>query len=177
MDFDASSGLGLSHTDGIARRTIACFERYEDAQALVDALSDRGFPVERLRIVGRDLQLVERVTGRLTAAGTALRGAGSGAAFAALFGLVFGLWLSPDGLSLLATILYWLVVGAALGALVGLLGYSATGGQRDFTSVSGVQAGHFEVVAEEAVAEEAQRLAEAARPGTTSSSGGHPTPP
>jgi hypothetical protein len=169
VDVDPSTSVGLSHTDGIARRTIACFERYEDAQALVDRLADSGFPVERLRIVGRDLRLVERVTGRLNAARAALGGAGSGAAFAGLFGLLFGLWFSPDGVSLLATVLYWLVAGALFGALFGLIGYSATGGQRDFTSVSGMQAGHFEVVAEEAVAEEAQRLAEATPPGAASS--------
>ena len=178
MHFDSSPNVGLSHTDGIARRTIACFDRYEDAQALVDHLSDNGFPVERLSIVGRDLRLVERVTGRLNATRAALGGAGSGAAFAALFGLLFGLWFSPDGVSLLATVLYWLVVGAAFGALLGVLGYSATGGQRDFTSVAGVQASHFEVVADEEVAGEAQRLAEAARRGTEPSSGAqHRTTP
>jgi hypothetical protein len=47
----------------VARRTIAEFERYEDAEALVDRLAQQGFPVDHVVIVGRDLQLVEQVTG------------------------------------------------------------------------------------------------------------------
>jgi len=53
-----------------AWNTVARFDDYEDAQRAVDRLSDDGFPVANLDIIGTDLRLVERVTGRLT---TALR--------------------------------------------------------------------------------------------------------
>ncbi|MCX0277666.1 hypothetical protein NLM24_45275, partial [Nocardia zapadnayensis] len=39
---------------------------YDQAQRLVDQLSDAGFPVEHVRLVGTDLRLVEQVTGRMT---------------------------------------------------------------------------------------------------------------
>ena len=56
-----------SPESGTLRRLVGSYERYDDAQRAVDTLSDRRFPVERVTIVGSDLRLVERVTGRLTA--------------------------------------------------------------------------------------------------------------
>src|ERR1700746_2413959 len=61
-----------------AWNTVARFDDYGSAQRAVDRLSDDGFPVEHLDIVGSDLQLVERVTGRLTKWRGAGAGAGSG---------------------------------------------------------------------------------------------------
>ena len=49
-----------------AWNTVARFDDYQTAQRAVDRLSDDGFPVEQLDIVGSDVRLVERVTGRLT---------------------------------------------------------------------------------------------------------------
>jgi uncharacterized membrane protein len=70
------------------RRPIAVFDNYADAERAVDRLSDLGFPVERVAIIGHDLQVVEQVTGRLNYGGTALKGATSGA----LIGWIFGLF-------------------------------------------------------------------------------------
>lgn len=64
--------------DTAPRRAIASFDPYEDAQALLDRLADGGFPVERLAILGRDLEIVERVTDRLDAGRAALAGSASG---------------------------------------------------------------------------------------------------
>ncbi len=61
-----------------AWNTVARFDDYSSAQRAVDWLSDDGFPVEQLDIVGTDLRLVERVTGRLTKARAAAAGALSG---------------------------------------------------------------------------------------------------
>lgn len=47
------------------RQTVARYDRYDDAQGAVDRLSDGGFPVQEVEIVGSDLHLVEHVTGRL----------------------------------------------------------------------------------------------------------------
>ena len=47
-------------------QSVAVYTSYADAQADVDALSDQNFPVANLAIVGTDLKLVERVTGRKT---------------------------------------------------------------------------------------------------------------
>jgi heat induced stress protein YflT len=50
----------------MAFNTVASYTSYEEAQAGVDRLSDERFPVENIEIVGSDLRLVEKVTGRLT---------------------------------------------------------------------------------------------------------------
>ena len=60
-----------------ARQVIATFDNYADAERVVDYLSDQRFEVNRVAIVGRDLEYVERVLGRLNYGGVALRGAWS----------------------------------------------------------------------------------------------------
>ena len=78
------------------RRTIATYNSYRDAERAVDHLSDNGFPVDKVAIIGSDLQLVEQVTGRMTYGGAALRGAVSGAC-RLLIGWLFALlnWFEP----------------------------------------------------------------------------------
>jgi hypothetical protein len=46
--------------------TLREFGSYEEAQQLVDRLSDVGFRIEQVRIVGTGLRSIEQVTGRLT---------------------------------------------------------------------------------------------------------------
>ncbi len=104
------------------QRTIASYTSYGDAERSVDYLSDRGFEVHRVTIVGRDLEFLEQVTGRQTAATAALRGAVSGALIGALIGWLFGVfdWIDPLIAGLLVA-LYGLVFGAIVGALIGWL--------------------------------------------------------
>src|SRR3954447_3098617 len=78
----------------MAWNNVASFASYDEAQAVVDRLSDEGFPVESLDIVGSDLRLVERVTGRLTKGRAAGAGAASGAWFGLMIGIVVGLFTS-----------------------------------------------------------------------------------
>ena len=59
-------GKPLLNPISAAWNTVARFDDYEAAQHAVDRLSDDGFPVEKLDIIGSDLRLVEKVTGRLT---------------------------------------------------------------------------------------------------------------
>ncbi|MEU6353686.1 general stress protein [Streptomyces sp. NPDC047072] len=144
------------------RRTIASYTTYQEAERAVDHLSDQGFPVERVAIIGQDVRLVEQVAGRLGYGGAALQGAASGALPGALIGWIFGLldWLNPVVSGLLLA-LYGLVFGALVGALLGLLVHTAQRGRRDFASVSFMQPSRYDVVADEAVADEAvQMLAE-----------------
>ncbi|MFL5998799.1 MAG: general stress protein [Streptomyces sp.] len=141
------------------RRTIASYPTYQEAERAVDHLSDQGFPVERVAIIGQDVRLVEQVTGRMGLGGAALHGAASGALPGALIGWVFGLlnWLDPVVSGLLLA-WYGLVFGALVGALLGLLVHAAQRGRRDFASVSFMQPGRYDVVADDAVADEAVRL-------------------
>ena len=65
---------------------IGTYPTYAKAQEAVDYLSDNEFPVENVTIVGTDLRLVERVTGRLTRGRVVRAGAHDGA----IWGLFMG---------------------------------------------------------------------------------------
>jgi hypothetical protein len=141
------------------RRVVVSYDSYADAQGAVDHLSDEGFPVERVSIVAENLRFVEQVTGRMGYGQAALQGAGSGALIGAFFGFFLGLFSIIDPLvSALLVALYGLVFGAIVGAILGLLFYALSGGQRDFSSVGGIEAGRYNVMVDEEVAEEASRL-------------------
>jgi hypothetical protein len=165
-----------SPRDGIggeARRTVASFDNYAAAERAVDHLSDQKFPVEHVSIVARDLDLVEQVTGRRGYPEAVLQGALSGALIGILVGWLFGIfnWFEP------VTSAFWLAVdglwfGAVVGALMGLLLQALTRGRRDFNSVAGFKADHYDVMVDEGYAAEAARLlaamaAPAATPGAS----------
>src|SRR3954449_48932 len=123
---------GTGGGGGIA---VATYSTYREAERAVDHLSDHGFPVDRAAIVGRDLKLVERVTGRVDKKRAALNGAMSGAFVGFLIGWIFGLfdWTNPVLASgWLALNGIW--IGALLGALMGVIAHALTGGRRDFSS-------------------------------------------
>jgi hypothetical protein len=142
-----------------ARQVIATFETYADAERAVDYLSDQRFEVNRVAIVGRDLEYVEQVLGRLNYGGAALRGAGSGALVGALIGWIFGLfnWIEPL-ISALVLALDGLIFGAIVGALIGLLIHALQCGRRDFHSVSGLRPKYYDVVADVEVADRALQI-------------------
>jgi hypothetical protein len=142
-----------------ARQVIATFDNYADAERAVDFLSDQGFPVNRVAIVGRDLEYVEQVLGRLNYGGAALRGAASGGLVGALIGWVFGLfnWIDPLTTGLLLAV-YGVIFGAVVGALVGLIVHALQRGRRDFHAVSGLVPTSYDVVADVEVADQALRL-------------------
>jgi hypothetical protein len=136
---------------------LAQFPTYPGAERMVDKLSDRGFPVEHVRIVGNGLRSVEYVTGRLTTGRAAQAGAASGAWFGLLFGLLLGLF-SPDS-AWLAVLVGGTLIGAFWGAMFGFLAHRATGGRRDFASVKGLEAEQYAVYVDADRADEAVRLA------------------
>lgn len=125
-----------------AGRPIAAYRTYEQAQRAVDFLSDNRFPVQFVAIVGNDLKMVERVTGRLTYSRVALAGLLSGAYWGLFLGMLFSLF---DNRSLGATLPAMAALGAGFGMIFGLLSYAATGGRRDFTSTSQIVAAEYAV--------------------------------
>ncbi|MEU2108707.1 general stress protein [Streptomyces sp. NPDC019507] len=141
------------------RRNVASYSTYQEAERAVDHLSDQGFPVERVAIIGQDVRLVEQVVGRMDYGRAALHGAVSGALPGALIGWIFGLlnWLNPVVSGLLLA-LYGLIFGAVVGALFGVLLHAAQGGRRDFASVRSMEPSRYDVAVDEAVADEAVRL-------------------
>lgn len=139
------------------RVPIASYDGYREAERAVDHLSDEGFPVQRVAIIGRDVEMVEQIIGRLGYGGAALRGAGSGALTGLLIGWLFGLfnWFTPI-LATLTLALYGLVFGAVVGAIFGLIAHALQGGRRDFASVRAMAPTRYEVVADAEVADEAR---------------------
>ncbi|MFV0252389.1 MAG: general stress protein [Beutenbergiaceae bacterium] len=122
---------------------IASYDSYIQAQRAVDYLADSQFPVQKVTIVGTDLKMVERITGRRTYVHAALQGAASGM----WFGLFLGLMLMLFTANAQAMVfLPALLIGAGFGMLWGVVGHALTGGRRDFSSTSQVQAGRFVVL-------------------------------
>ncbi|MCJ8504702.1 hypothetical protein MRU69_07425 [Kocuria flava] len=126
-------------------RVLRSVPTYDEAQRIVDTLSDAGFPVEHVRVVGTGLRSVEQVTGRMTNGRAALYGAASGAWLGLFIGLLLGIFTVG---SWLAVILWAVALGAVWGLLFGLIGHAATGGRRDFRSVQGFEAEAYDVLVE-----------------------------
>jgi hypothetical protein len=138
------------------QHVLATYNTYPEAQSAVDHLSDAGFPVEQTAIVGLDLRMVERVTGRLTNVRAAVAGAASGAWFGLFIGLLVGLFTTgPEWLGLM---IGGLLIGAFWGAVFGFFAHWATQGQRDFTSASRIVADRYELRVAEAHAARAREL-------------------
>jgi hypothetical protein len=140
------------------RVAIASYPLYGEAQAAVDRLSDAKFPVEDVSIVGRDLRLVESVTGRLDWGRAALRGLATGAWFGLLVGLFVAIFVANDTTSWFALVLWGLLFGALAGLVFSLVSYGLTGGQRDFVSVSSLVAARYDVMVDTRTADEARRV-------------------
>jgi hypothetical protein len=139
-----------------AWNTVARFGDYESAQQAVDRLSDDGFPVEKLDIVGSDLRLLERVTGRLTTGRAAAAAALSGLWAGLLFGVLLGLFTS--GHSFLAVAATGAALGAAWGAVFGYVAHARTKGRRDFSSVRQLVATRYDLIAREGTVDRARSM-------------------
>jgi hypothetical protein len=146
-------------------QSLGVFDKYADAQKAVDYLSDQEFPVENVLIVGTELRQVERVTGRLTWGRVLSAGAASGAWLGLLIGLILSVF--ADGESVFVTVLGGLAFGVVFGLISGALGYGATRGQRDFSSVQKVVATKYEVLVEHKFLAKGQELL-AQQPGNAS---------
>ncbi len=137
-------------------QSLGVFDKYTDAQQAVDYLSDEEFPVQNVLIVGTELRQVERVTGRLTWGRVLSAGAASGAWLGLLIGLLVSLFTT--GSSAFATVLGGIGFGIVFGLVSGALGYAATRGQRDFSSVQKVVATKYEVLVEHKFLAQGQEL-------------------
>jgi hypothetical protein len=137
--------------------SLGTYDDYASAQRAVDYLSDNGFPVQNVSIVGTGLKSVERVIGRLTRRSLAAGAALSGLWMGLFVGIAFALFSSQGQLGFLITTP---LLGALFGLIWSQLGFRAAtrNGARDFSSVSQVVATRYEVLVEHFVAAEAQQL-------------------
>ena len=157
MSIAAGMNPGLADSVGLAgRQVVASYTTYGKAQFAVDHLSDSSFPVEHSAIIGRDLSLVETVTGRMTKTRAAAMGAVAGAWFGLFIGLFVGIFTTaPVWLSL---IIAGLAIGAIWGAIFGFAAQWATRGQRDFASARAIVAARYDVTVADAYADRARQL-------------------
>ena len=134
---------------------VGSYNSYLDAQKAVDYLADQQFPVQMVSIVGNELKMVERVTGRLTYPRVALSGALSGMWFGLFVGVMLSFFSTTPGyFSIVTSVL----MGAAFFMLFGIVTYAMQRGKRDFTSTSQVVATNYDVVVSFEAAGEARRL-------------------
>jgi hypothetical protein len=143
-----------SFSDG--DQVVASYPTYRDAERAIDRLADASFPVQYSEIVGRDLSLVERVTGRMTDGRAAAAGAATGAWFGLFIGLLVGLF--TFGPAWIGLILGGLLIGALWGATFGFLTHRMTHGLHDFASQRSLSASRYEVMAAAEYAERARQL-------------------
>jgi hypothetical protein len=143
--------------DVTKRPVLASYDDYLAAQKAVDTLSDNGFPVQNVAIVGVDVRIVESVLGRMSWGKAATSGLFSGAWFGALIGLFIALFASPNG-EILPLLGLGLLYGAAAGIVFGMVSYAFTGGKRDFVSRQQLQAARYDVLCEQQVLGEARKI-------------------
>jgi hypothetical protein len=139
-------------------QVIATYDTYVEAQRAVDFLADEQFAVENVSIVGSDLKMVERVTGRLTRGRAAAAGAASGAWFGLFVGVLLSLFATKSGTSGFALIVLALIYGAVFGTIFGFVSHALSGGKRDFTSRSKIVSSRYEIVVVWAQADKAREV-------------------
>ena len=139
-----------------ARRTIASYAGYAEAESAVEWLVQHGFPVQRGAIVGTGLRSVEQLSGRMSVRRAALLGIWPGILVGALVAILPP-WDSGSTEVLLAAV----GVGALLGAVSGALLHEALSGGRDFASTTRIEAGLYDLQVDEDSADEAKRLLDA----------------
>lgn len=142
---DTAPAAGPNGAPGIAaspRVTVAEYSDYSSAQAAVDLLSDSGYEVDTVQIIGHDLKRVEDVRGRMNYGKAALFGAGTGAWFGLLIGVLMSIFVL---VGFLVTILGAVVIGAIWGAIFGLIAFAFTGGERNFHSQTATKASRYSI--------------------------------
>ena len=159
-----TSPMGFSNPRAMSLPTpptgfaVAAYPTYAQAQGAVEHLVRNDFAVQDVTIVGSDLQMVERVTGRLTQGKLAAAGAASGAWMGLFVGLILSIFGGRGNASGIILIPITVLIGAAFGAVMGLLGASLAKGRRDFTSASQVVARRYDVLCQPRSAEQARTL-------------------
>ena len=156
MAINGNPKLASQRTAQLAQAvTVGRFTRYEDAQAAVDLLTQRDFPVRNLTIVGTGLRQVEHVVAPLSYA----RAAGSGAVQGLFYGVLLAL------LMLLFTGEQWWValftalpVAVAFWMIFAVIAYARRGQQRNFAAVGQLVADQYELRCAPQEAQEARRL-------------------
>jgi hypothetical protein len=141
---------------GKAGQVVASYDSYTAAEHAVDGLADSGFPVENSEIVGRELRLVEQVTGRITTWRAIWAGIGTGAWIGLLIGLLLGLFTTRS--TWFAIVASAVLIGAVWGLIFALIARGMTHGRRDFSSESQIVAGRYDLTVTDEFADRAREM-------------------
>lgn len=153
--------------------SVGLFASYEQAQKAVDTLADQNFPVSNLAIVGTDLRLMERVTGRKTWGTVLSDGVMAGLRTGAIVAIIMVLLVPGD---FLIQLLAALLIGVGVSLVFAVPAYLMSRGQRDFTSVTQTVATRYEVLCEHKVAAQARDLLRKSLPADAFIAPPRPTP-
>lgn len=154
-------------------RSLGVYSTYQEVQSVVDTLADNEFPVQSTLIVGTDLKLMERVTGRKSWPRVLGQGVLSGLWMGLFLGLLLLLITPGNFMVVLTSILLGIIFFTVWSAV----GYAMTGGKRDFTSMTATIPMQYELLVEHKHAEQARRiLAEFGAAPATMPAAPHPTP-
>lgn len=135
-------------------QSLGTFQEYTDVQRMVDTLADEGFPVQNTIIVGTDLKLMERITGRKSWGRVVLSGLLSGMWMGLFIGILFAMF-TDDWLGTLASSI---LMGAIFFTVWSAIGHAFTGGQRDFTSMTATIPMQYELLVEHKFLMDAQKI-------------------
>lgn len=135
-------------------RSLGTYSTYAEVQKVVDTLADHEFAVQNTMIVGTDLKLIERVTGRQTWG----RVIGGGILSGIWMGLFVGILFSLVGGKMLANIVLSVLMGAVFFTVWAVIGYAMSGGRRDFTSMTATIPMQYELLVEHTHADAARQI-------------------
>ncbi|WP_434175672.1 general stress protein [Brachybacterium conglomeratum] len=150
----ASSPLTARLYDLEYPRSLGVYSTYQEVQSVVDTLADHEFPVQSTLIVGTDLKLMERFTGRRTWPKVIGQGILSGLWMGLFLGLLFMLITPGDLMIVLSSVL----MGIVFFTVWSVIGYAMTGGKRDFTSMTSTIPMQYELLVEHKHADQARRI-------------------
>ena len=105
--------------------TVGVYQSMAQAEKALKILDENSFPLEKISIVGQNLESEKQVHGFITIGDVAKAGAGSGAWMGGLFGVLIGaafIWVPGFGPLMIAGPLAAALLGSVEGAVVGAAG-------------------------------------------------------
>lgn len=153
-------------------RSLGTYGTYAEVQAVVDTLADQDFPVQNAMIVGTDLKLIERVTGRRSWG----RVLGGGVLSGLWMGLFIGILFSLFTAQLLTTVLMSMLMGIVFFTIWSAISYALSGGRRDFTSMTATIPMQYELLVEHSHADRAREILGSVGTAPMPSASGAPVP-
>lgn len=138
---------------------LRSFPSYRGAEEVVAALREGGISPDKVRVVARDLVLVEPTSGSRTFERIVVDGAWSGAVVGALIGLFFGMFGWFAAIQPLVVLVFWgAIFGIALGALVAGVAAGAGSDESEPGPSGSLDAGCYDVMVDQDAAPEARRV-------------------